>query len=70
VLVAGETVTLPVEPTAPMPLSIVIDVALDTLQVRVVEPPNMILVELAVKEFITGRVPVAGGGGAAPEIIT
>jgi hypothetical protein len=67
VLVAGETEVLPDEPTAPTPLSIVTDVAFDTLQLKVVEPPRLILDGLAMKELITGKPP---GEGAAPETIT
>jgi hypothetical protein len=66
VVTAGKTTALPEEPTAPTPLSIVTDVAFDTFQLKVAEPPRLILDGLAVKELITGRV--AGGGVAAVTI--
>jgi hypothetical protein len=49
-------------------LSIVIDVAFDTFQLKVVELPRLILDGLAMKELITGS-PVGVGGGA-PATIT
>jgi hypothetical protein len=67
VVTAGKTMLLPEEPTAPTPLSMVTDVAFDTLQLKVAEPPRLILDGLAVKELITGNPP---GEGAAPETIT
>jgi hypothetical protein len=56
----------PEEPTGPTPLSIVTDVAFETFQLKLVEPPTVMLDGLAMKELITGS-PVDGG---APETIT
>jgi hypothetical protein len=69
VVTAGKTMLLPEEPTAPTPLSMVTDVAFDTLQPKVVEPPRLILDGLAMKELITGK-PAGVGEGVAPETIT
>jgi hypothetical protein len=68
VLADGKTMVLPEEPTTPTPLSIVIDVAFDTFQLKPDEPPRDILDGLAVKELITGKV--AGVGGVAAVTIT
>jgi hypothetical protein len=62
VLAAGKTMVFPEEPTAPTPLSIVIDVAFDTFQLKLVELPRAILDGLAVKELITGKAAGAGAG--------
>jgi hypothetical protein len=67
VVAPGKTMLLPEEPTAPTPLSIVTDVAFDTFQLKMLEPPRLILDGLAMKELITGKPP---GEGAAPETIT
>jgi hypothetical protein len=67
VVAAGKTIVLPEEAKVPKPGSIVTDVALDTFQLKVAEPPAVILGGLAVKEFTNGRL---AGGGAAPVTIT
>jgi hypothetical protein len=67
VVAPGKTMLLPEEPTAPTPLSIITDVAFDTFQLKMLEPPRLILDGLAMKELITGKPP---GEGAAPETIT
>lgn len=60
VVTPGKTIELPEEPTVPTPLSMVIDVAFDTLQLKVDELPAVMLVGLAVKKLTTG-VPAADG---------
>jgi hypothetical protein len=69
VVAPGKTIVLPEEPTVPTPWSIVTDVAFDTLQLKVVELPRLILDGLAMKELITGKLPGVGGDGA-PVTIT
>jgi hypothetical protein len=69
VVAPGKTMLLPEEPTTPTPWSIVTDVAFDTLQLNVLEPPRLILDGLAMKELITGKLPGVGEG-VAPETIT
>jgi hypothetical protein len=46
----------------------VIDVAFDIFQLKLVEPPTVMLDGLAMKELITGK-PIGVGGGAAPATI-
>ena len=48
-LAAGDTVVVPIEPTRPTPGSIVTDIAFNTLQLKVVEPPADINGGLATK---------------------
>jgi hypothetical protein len=67
VVTAGKTMLLPAEPTAPTPWSMVTDVAFDTLQLKVVELPRLIVDGLAMKELITGK---PASVGVAPETIT
>lgn len=63
VVVAGIIVRDPAEETAPIPLSMVIDVALEIDQVKMEESPACTLDGLAVKLFMTGYE--VGGGGLA-----
>jgi hypothetical protein len=67
VVAAGKTIVFPEEAKVPNPGSIVTDVAFDTLQLKVVEPPRLIVDGLAMKELITGK---PAGAGVAPETIT
>jgi hypothetical protein len=69
VVAPGKTTLLPEEPTTPTPLSMVNDVAFNTLQLKVAELPRLILDGLAMKELITGKLPGVGGDGA-PVTIT
>jgi hypothetical protein len=48
-LAAGDTSIVPTEATEPTPGSIVTEVAFETSQLKVVEPPAVILGGLAVK---------------------
>jgi len=66
VVCVGLTDFVPDAPvTAPTPLSIVMDVALLTLQVRVADSPVWIVVGLAVKLWIVGAL---GGGGVVESL--
>ena len=56
---------LPEEPTVPTPWLIDTEVAFETFQLKLLEPPTVMLDGLAMKELITGK-PV----GVAPETIT
>jgi hypothetical protein len=54
VVVDGETVVLPELVRLPNPWSMVTDVAFDTLQLRVDEPPAEMVAGAALKELIVG----------------
>lgn len=63
-VVAGDTVVLPAAATVPMPLSIEIDVAFDTFQLMVADPPGDIVPGAAKNEVMIG----VGPDGAPPSV--
>jgi len=62
VVAVGNTMMFPEEPTGPTPLSIITEVAFDTFQLKLLEPPRLTLDGLAVKKLIMGRVAGVGAG--------
>jgi len=67
VVVAGDTDIPPIEPTVPMPWSMLTAVASDTLQLSIDDSPEPMVSGAAVKELMVGKA-VAGGGGAVETI--
>ena len=67
VVAVGETIVLPEEATLPTPWSMDTDVAFDTTQLRVAEPPGEMVDGLEPKEFTTGASP---DGTGAPDTTT
>jgi len=66
---AGETVVLPESPTLPIPPLIVTDVAPDTLQLNVDDPPGDMVPGFAAKESMLGKL-TDGGVGAGDAAAT